>query len=196
MMPIAPALTHMGIFTDRPEAMQSFYETVLGMLVSDAGRGMLFKRRIIFMTGDPLKHHQFVLVVREEGDPPGGALFQISFKVKTLDELRRVVDRANAHGATGLREMNHGNSWSVYFRDPDANVVEIYMDTGWYVPQPFAVHLPLELSDEQIRAITAERVKEVAGSMPQEAWSQEIAARLERHRSAQTHAQEGQQAGR
>src|SRR5450631_4123392 len=68
---LAPALTHMGIFTDKPEAMQEFYERVLGMVVSDSGSGMLFRRRIIFMTGDPHQHHQFVLVVREDGDPPG-----------------------------------------------------------------------------------------------------------------------------
>jgi catechol 2,3-dioxygenase-like lactoylglutathione lyase family enzyme len=44
---VAPAFTHMGIFTDNPEAMQEFYVRVLGMVVSDTGSGMLFRRRII-----------------------------------------------------------------------------------------------------------------------------------------------------
>jgi len=74
----APALTHMGIFTDNPAAMQEFYVRVLGMVVSDTGDGMLFRRRIIFMTGDPQQHHHFVLVVRVVGDPPGGAIFLFS----------------------------------------------------------------------------------------------------------------------
>jgi catechol 2,3-dioxygenase len=181
--PLAPALTHMGIFTDNPQAMQEFYVRVLGMLVSDTGSGVLFRRRIIFMTGDPHQHHQFVLVVREDGDPPGGALFQVSFKVRTLDELRRVAALAVANGATELQGINHGNSWSVYFRDPDKNMVEIYMDTGWYVPQPFGDRLALELDDQQIQAITAERVKSVAGSMAQSEWSNRMRIRLDQHRS-------------
>jgi catechol 2,3-dioxygenase len=180
---LAPALTHMGIFTDHPEAMQEFYVRVLGMLVSDSGSGVLFRRRIIFMTGDPQQHHQFVLVVREDGDPPGGALFQVSFKVRALDELRQIAALAVANGATDLQGINHGNSWSVYFRDPDKNMVEVYMDTGWYVPQPFGDPLPLELDDEQIRANTTERVKSVSGSMPQSEWSNRMQARLEQLRS-------------
>jgi len=180
--PIAPALTHMGIFTDNPVAMREFYQRVLGMVVSDTGTGMLFRRRIIFMTGDPHQHHQFVLVVREDGDPPGGALFQVSFKLRTLDELRQVAALAVANGATELQGINHGNSWSVYFRDPDKNMVEIYMDTGWYVPQPFGDGLSLELNDQQIRAITAERVKSVAGSMSQAEWSGRTRIQLDQHR--------------
>lgn len=182
MAKFAPALTHLGVFTDHPLEMRDFYVQALGMVVSDSGHGMLFKREIIFMTGDPAQHHQFVLVVREAGDPPGGALFQISFKVKSLDELRDVVRRATEHGATEVSGMNHGNSWSVYFRDPDRNMVEVYMDTGWYVPQPFADPLLLEQSDEQIRAFTAERVRGLAGALPQGEWSAQIAERIDQHR--------------
>jgi catechol 2,3-dioxygenase len=106
--------------------MQDFYAQVLGMVISDTGIEMLFKRRIIFMTGDSLQHHQFVLVVREQGDPPGGAPFQVSFKVKSLNHLREVTARALARGATDLRQYNHGNSWSVHFLDPDGNMIEVY----------------------------------------------------------------------
>jgi len=35
------------------------------------------------------------------------------------------------------------------------------------VPQPFGDRFSLDLDDQQIRAITAERVKSIAGSMPQ-----------------------------
>ena len=173
-----------GVQTCALPILQEFYVRVLGMLVSDTGTGTLFKRRIIFMTGDPHQHHQFVLVVREDGDPPGGALFQISFKVQSLDELRQLAALAVANGATELQGINHGNSWSVYFRDPDKNMVEIYMDTGWYVPQPFGDRLPLELNDQQIEAATAERVRSIAGSMTQAEWSNRTRIQLDQHRSA------------
>jgi catechol 2,3-dioxygenase len=156
------------------------------MIVSDTGDGILFQRRIIFMTGDQNQHHQFVLVVRQEGDPPGGALFQISFKVKSLDELHRIAALATANGAAEVNGINHGNSWSVYFRDPDLNMVEIYMDTGWYVPQPFGDRFSLDLNLEQMQAITAERIQSVVGSMPQVEWSERIGQKLARHRTGQT----------
>jgi catechol 2,3-dioxygenase len=168
----------MGIFTDRPEAMERFYASVLGLVVSDTGIGNHFKRRIIFMTGNPEHHHQFVLVVREDGDPPGGALFQVSFKMPSLAELRAVAARAVAVDAEDIRPLNHGNSWSIYFRDPDGNMVEIYTDTGWYVPQPFGDPLDLSWSDDEIAARTAERLKDCEGVEPQAEWSRKIAARL------------------
>lgn len=178
MTTFAPNLSHMGVFTDRPDEMQAFYVDMLGMTVSDTGVGNHFRRRIIFMTGDPSQHHQFVLVVREDGDPPGGAMFQLSFKVQSLEEIRIIDRRAKARKCGDLRALNHGNSWSLYFRDPDGNMVEVYMDTGWYVPQPFADPLILEKSDEDIRVASDARVADVTGACPQPEWSAAIAARL------------------
>lgn len=178
MSPPLPSFCHMGIFTDRPDQMRDFYTAVLGLVVSDSGMGHYFKRRIIFMTSDPHQHHQFVLVAREDGDPPGGALFQASFKVNSLDELRAVKVRALQQGAASFKMINHGNSWSAYFRDPDHNMVEVYMDTGWYVPQPFADDLALELPDAEIRRITDEKAKTVPGALPQDIWAQKISAQL------------------
>jgi len=83
------------------------------------------------MTGDPHQHHQFVLVVREAGDPPGGALFQVSFKVKTLDELRRTANLAADNGSDRIGKASITViPGPVYFRDPDRNMVEIYMGHG------------------------------------------------------------------
>lgn len=167
-------LTHMGVYTDQPIEMEAFYRRVLGLVVSDSGFGHRFPRKIIFLTGSHEHHHQFVLVVREERDPPGGALFQVSFKVEYLSEVRSIVDRALAAGASELRTINHGNAWSAYFRDPDGNHVEIYTDTGWYVPQPFGDLLDLSLSDEELRKQTDARVQEVEGTMPVAQWAERI----------------------
>lgn len=172
-------LSHMGVFTDRPAQMRGFYEAVLGMVVTDEGQGHHFKRNITFMTGNADHHHQLALVEREESDPPGGAMFQISFEMDNLDELRSVAALAEATGAVDFRGLNHGNSWSLYFRDPDGNNVEIYTDTGWYVPQPFGDPLDLSQSNDEIIALTNKRVGEVSGAEPVAAWAKRLAARLE-----------------
>ena len=176
-------LTHMGIFTDRPAEMRNFYEQVLEMVVSDTGVGHHFKRRITFMTGSADHHHQFVLVEREAGDPPGGALFQVSFEQESLGDLRAIARRAEVAGATDFKQLNHGNSWSVYFRDPDGNQVEIYTDTGWYVPQPFGDPLDLTQSDDAIRTATDERVRMVEGALPLTERAAQMKARLEEVRT-------------
>jgi len=175
---LRPQLAHMGIFTDRQDEMQAFYERVLGLVVSDTGVAHKFKRRIVFMTSDPRRHHQFVLVARQPGDPPVSPLFQISFKVESLKVLRAVRERAIRAGASNFRPMNHGNSWSLYFEDPERNTVEVYMETPWYVAQPFADDLDLALSDAEIHRITEARLGEFDNSRAAAAWSESMAAKL------------------
>jgi catechol 2,3-dioxygenase len=165
-----PQLAHLGIYTDHQEEMQGFYERVLGLVVSDTGVARKFKRRIVFMTADPRQHHQFVLVARQPEDPPRGPLFQVSFKVESLVALRAVRRRALDHGATNFRPMNHGNSWSLYFDDPEGNTVEVYMDTPWHVAQPFADDLDLDLPDAEILALTEERLRASESFRPVDEW--------------------------
>lgn len=175
---LRPQLCHMGIFTDHQDEMQAFYERVLGLVVSDTGVAHKFKRRIVFMTADPRRHHQFVLVARQEGDPPVSPLFQISFKVESLQMLRAVRRRAIEAGVQDFRPMNHGNSWSLYFSDPEGNMVETYMETPWYVAQPFADDLDFDLSDEEIYRVTQARLTPLDKSMSAEAWSAGMAEKL------------------
>ena len=39
--------------------------------------------------------------------------------------------------------MDHGNAWSLYFRDPEGNRLEVFCDTQWYVEQPCLEDLDL-----------------------------------------------------
>jgi hypothetical protein len=46
------------------------------------------------------------------------------------------------------------------------------------VPQPFGDRFSLDLDEQQMRALTEERVKTIAGSMLQSEWSERIGVRL------------------
>jgi len=145
--------SHLGIHvTDLPR-MEDFYTRVLGLLVSDKG-SLRDGPTLVFLSRDPDQHHQIVLVT---GRPPGidyNVVNQISFKVSTLAELKAMYARMRAEGVKEFRVVTHGNAWSVYFPDPEGNRVELFVDTPWHTPQPFAEPFDIEAPVEAIMAKT------------------------------------------
>jgi catechol 2,3-dioxygenase len=148
-----PQLSHFGIFVRDIDAMTRFYTQVFGMRLTDQGEGRNFRFQLNFLSGSPDQHHQLVLASGRGADAPS-TVMQMSFKVRAIDDLRRVRAAALAGGATEMRGMNHGNALSIYFLDPEGNTVEVYLDTPWYVPQPHGDPLDLEKSDAEIWAET------------------------------------------
>ncbi|MFT0171454.1 VOC family protein [Paraburkholderia mimosarum] len=144
-----PQLSHFGVFCHDLDRMIAFYTEVFGMTVTDRGQGITMPFEIAFLTSSPLQHHQLALAShRAEGSV--STVMQISFKIKSLNELREVRQKALAKGATRMRGLNHGNALSIYFSDPEDNTVEVYLDTPWYVTQPHGDPLDLERSDDDI----------------------------------------------
>lgn len=159
-----PALAHLGIFVSDLPAMVTFYTGVFGLLITDRGVGNVFKNELVFLSGAADQHHQIVL---SSGRLPGtpSTVMQLSFKVASLDALRRSRDLALEHGATDLIGLNHGNAWSVYFHDPEGNRIELYLDTPFHTPQPCGEPLDLEMDDEALLEETRALVEGRQGSM-------------------------------
>jgi catechol 2,3-dioxygenase len=152
-MATTPQLSHFGIFTRDIDLMTRFYTTVFGLRLTDQGVGGTFKFKLHFLSGTGSQHHQLVLASGRGADAPS-TVMQLSFKVGQIDDLRRVRASALAHGATQMRGMNHGNALSIYFHDPEANTVEVYLDTPWYIPQPHGDALDLDKTDAELWAET------------------------------------------
>ena len=140
----------MSSYTSRTcRNLKSFYCNALDLIVTDRGIGNRFKNEIVFMSSEPTKHHQLALAAgRTEGTK--STVMQLSFQVASLDQLRSVRIKALANGAKDLFGLNHGNAWSIYFNDPEDNLVEVYLDTPFYVPQPHGDPLDLDKSDDEI----------------------------------------------
>lgn len=171
-------LSHLGVFVRDIERMAAFYKEVLGFVEND--RGVARGCSLVFLTRDPFAHHQLVLSSgRPETSGPTHAVQQISFKVESLEDLREMY-RAVWHrtDVTQILPTDHGNAWSLYFRDPEENRVELYLDTPWHVAQPHAVDLDLSLSDAEIRRRTEERVRADPTFLPMEEWHRRQVARL------------------
>ena len=139
----AVAFSHVGIHVTDLARMEDFYTRVLGLLVSDRGT-LRDGPTLVFLSRDPDEHHQLVLVT---GRPPGvdyNVVNQISFKLPTLADLKARHARLREEGIKDFRIVTHGNAWSVYFADPEGNRVELFVDTPWHTPQPYAEPFDIE----------------------------------------------------
>jgi catechol 2,3-dioxygenase-like lactoylglutathione lyase family enzyme len=170
------AFSHMGLYVTDMRQMVAFYTNVLGFAVTD--EAPIRNVDVVFLSRCPDEHHQIVLVPgRASGTP--STVNQISFRVVSLSELRRVHGHLVAKGVAQLNPTNHGGSWSVYFVDPEGNRIELFAQTPWYMP-PVSVPLDLALSDEEILRVTKELVDSRAGSMPRAEWRARLQDRLVR----------------
>jgi catechol 2,3-dioxygenase len=174
--PIRPQLGHCGIYVRDVGKMVDFYTRVVGLVLSDRGMGR-GGGELAFLTGSSAHHHQFVLV---SGRAPQGVttVNQLSFKVADLDSLKAVWRRAREKGIGEFRRVSHGNALSLYFTDPEGNTIEIYVDTPWYVPQPYSVPIDLDLPNEEILAATEKQCRETRGFLSLASWRAKIAERL------------------
>ena len=149
-MTIRPQLTHAGIYVDDIGRMRDFYVGVMGLIETDRGHGFTFNNDFVFLSANPAIHHQLILATGRGERAERSTVNQLSFKVGSLGELREMHRRVARYGITGIRPVSHGNAWSIYFDDPEGNMVEIYLDTPFHTAQPHADKLDLAMSDEEI----------------------------------------------
>jgi catechol 2,3-dioxygenase-like lactoylglutathione lyase family enzyme len=174
-------LTHLGIFVNDLDRMVDFYTAMFGMVVSD--RGEFMGKHLAFLTGSSDEHHQIVLVNGRTGEATSKVLSQVSFRVQNLADLRRFAERSVELGGTELEARNHGNSWSIYFRDLEYNVIEMYVVSPWQVRQPWRVTLDLSKSDEEIVAETNRLIANAGVIIPLDQWERSTDDRLAAHRA-------------
>ena len=181
-------LSHLGIGCFDLPKMEDFYTRVLGMTVSDRGEIPGGLATLVFLTTDPSEHHQLVLCSGRtegtvlEGPVPGGSfgstIFQLTFRLDDLPTLRRVQQRLAAEGNTNIVPLNHGNSWSIYTRDPEGNALEFVVDSPWFVHQPKGEYLDLSLDDDEILRQTEALCRASDEWKPYAEWRAEVAARI------------------
>ena len=95
---------------------------------------------------------------------------QISFMVPHIQYLRDIWTKAEKLGATNIRGINHLNSLSVYFFDPENNTVEVYIDMPFYVTQPYGDPLDLSMTDQEILGLTEKKAKMNPGFQKLDQW--------------------------
>ena len=151
--------SHAVVYVRDLESIVSFYRDVLGFQVSD--RGPLDPSNpgmdVAFMSQVATDHHQLAFVpVR--GDGPPTTIDHMAFRVDSLDDVKALARTLEADGrATDIKARNHGNAWSVYFRDPEGNGLEVFCDSPWHVRQPQLKPWDLAMSEDELRRQTEEQ---------------------------------------
>jgi len=119
----------------------AWYQDVLGMeMVHDAGK-------IAFMSFDE-EHHRIALAetpVESEPSPGAPGLDHVAYAFDTLGDLLSTYKRLKAQGVEPFWPINHGPSTSLYYKDPDGNGVELFVDNfaseaelkGWMKTETF-----------------------------------------------------------
>jgi catechol 2,3-dioxygenase len=176
--------SHMGLSVKDIVKMEDFYTRVLGFTVTD--RGIAGGMRLVFLSRDPMDHHQIVLATGRPAQLPantdnpqfGPSINQISFKMGSLADLRALLPNLEKEGGGNLFPANHGVAWSIYAHDPEGNNLEFFVDTEWYITQPFLIPLDLSKSDAEIVELTRTMCEQSAGYQPYGEWRKNVALRM------------------
>jgi catechol 2,3-dioxygenase len=127
-------LGHVVIKVRNRDRAERFYGDVLGLPI-------VARRDAPPMTFFSLgNHHDFALLGVGDGGPDSPAnapgLFHVAFRVgQSLDDLREARNHLEANGVTIDMAADHTVTKSLYFADPDGNMVELYVDTSdvWHI---------------------------------------------------------------
>ena len=149
--------SHAVIYVRDIGKMIAFYRDVLGFQVSD--RGPLDPSQpegleLAFLSQVGSDHHQLAFIpVRGEG--PSTTLDHMAFKVDSLADVKAMAETLQSdERATDLAPLTHGNAWSIYFKDPEGNGLEVFCDSPFHVAQPQAKPWDLAMSETDLRAYT------------------------------------------
>ena len=173
----ALVFSHMGFYVRDLPRMARFYKEVLCFFETD--QGDLGPVQLVFLSRDPAEHHQIVLATGRPADLAFSVINQISLRVPDLATLRAVRARVAADpDVSDLVCATHGNAVSIYFRDPEGNRLEVFMDMPWYCEQPLREPIDLDQSDEAVMAAAEALARSRPKFRSRAQWQAEMAQRM------------------
>jgi catechol 2,3-dioxygenase len=175
-------VSHFEIRARDGAKMAKFYTEVLGFQITDRGlltRGPAAGRELIFMSHSPDEHHQIVLIPTDATESSGSGIGHVAFRVDTLDEVRRVYEKVRALDHTKPEPVSHANTWSVYFRDPEDNRIEVFTQTPWHATQPCRFDVDYDQDDAALKEATLHDAQQLDGFKTNQEWASAFTKRFE-----------------
>lgn len=117
-------LAHVVLKSGQKESLTAWYLEVLGArLQQDAGDTS-------FLTFDD-EHHRIAIVHVPDATSPSprsAGMAHMAFTFGDLGDLLHKFDELRSKGIEPFWSVNHGTTASLYYRDPDENIVELQSD--------------------------------------------------------------------
>lgn len=169
------------------DATVDFYTNVLGFHVTDRDRTPDGTKELVFMSQSESEHHQIAFLSGKTGEPtkrPEGLTpnrtNHFAFRVDNLDDVKAWWKKLSTDDRVeGAMPWSHGNTFSVYFFDPEGNGLEIFCDTPWHVAQPSGAPWDPTASDEEIHETARQRLKDNRDFKPIDEFYADLRSQLE-----------------
>jgi catechol-2,3-dioxygenase len=147
-------LGHVAVPAKDPKELSGFYRRLLGLEVTMEG-SVPGLGDFVFLSDRPQAELPLIAL---HTNPQGR---HIALQVESLNALRTVCADAKARGIPVSSALNHRVSISVYFHDPEGNMIEVYWATGRKdTDRPYAD--PITLAD--LERPEGELLEHVSGS--------------------------------
>ena len=134
---IRPTLHHFGVTTRHLERMVDWYSKVLGMVSIYSTSNSLDSKSavamsIAFVSNDKANHRIAIISLpelKDDTDKKGQTKLQhVAFEYATIDDLLNSYVRIKELGIEPVLTTDHGPSIAFYYKDPDSNTIELFVD--------------------------------------------------------------------
>ncbi len=167
------SFSHVGIYVTRPHGDGRFLHPLSRLHRHRPWRPVRAARtdRPDFLSRDPDEHHQIVMATGRPADLAFNVVNQISLRADSLNTLKDFHARLKDAPISEMTPVTHGNAASIYFRDPEKNRLELFIDTPQAVTQPMRVPLPIEMPEpELMNWIEGHARRRLPGFRPRSEW--------------------------
>ena len=174
------SFSHFGMWVTDIRKMVKFYTGLFGFVPTDKGKldTPTGRHDFVFLSRNPKEHHQIVLASGRPKELAFNTINQLSFRVDSFGTLRRMHQRLAKEPVSDIHPVCHGNALSVYFRDPEGNRIELFLDTPWYVRQPMRIPMDITLSDRQIWKWAKDQAAPLESFKPVERWRADMKKKI------------------
>jgi catechol 2,3-dioxygenase len=131
-------LQHYGLITAKLDPMIDWYRKALGMTVNQRAKIPAIARltrhgppfsAFAFISNDEMDHRIVLFEISDAAIDPDRrqhtGLQHVAYECATVDDLLGTYVRLKDSGITPLWAADHGVGMSIYYEDPDRNIVEI-----------------------------------------------------------------------
>ena len=124
-------LNHLVLYVRDAQRSMAFYRDVLGFSIVE----MPSPRAVFMRANGSDNHHDIGLFgIGMDAPPPSTGrqvgMYHAAWEVSSIADLAAAREKLQQAGAL-VGESDHGNSLSLYLKDPDANELEVF----WMIPK-------------------------------------------------------------